>query len=73
MYGFKILYEISKGTFEISHKVLNPYTAKYAFYCLQFFRVSYDIFGLWCHKPLWHIRKELVCVPALYQVTITLL
>ena len=32
MYGFKILREISKGTFEISHKILNPYTAKYAFY-----------------------------------------
>ena len=32
VYGFKILCEISKGTFEISHKILNPYTAKYAFY-----------------------------------------
>ena len=30
VYGFKILCEISKGTFEISHKILNPYTAKYA-------------------------------------------
>ena len=30
MYGFKILSEISKGTFEISHNILNPYTAKYA-------------------------------------------
>ena len=51
VYGFKILCEISKGTFEISHKILNPYTAKYAFYCLQFLRVSYDIFELWRHKP----------------------
>ena len=32
MYGFKILCEIWKGTFEISHKILNPYTTKYAFY-----------------------------------------
>ena len=32
MYGYKILCEISKGTFEISHKILNPYTAKCAFY-----------------------------------------
>ena len=32
MYGFKILCEISKGTFEISYKILNPYIAKYAFY-----------------------------------------
>ena len=32
LYGFKILGEISKGAFEISHKILNPYTAKYAFY-----------------------------------------
>ena len=25
-------FEISKGTFEISHKILNTYTEKYAFY-----------------------------------------
>ena len=50
-YGFKILCEISKVPFEISHKILNPYTAKYVFYCLQFLRVSYDIFELWRHKP----------------------
>ena len=43
MYGFKILSEISKGTFEISHKFLNLYTAKYAFYYLQFLHLSYDI------------------------------
>ena len=36
MYGIKILCEISKVPFEISHKILNPYTAKYAFYCLVF-------------------------------------
>ena len=51
MYGFKILCEISKGTFEISHKILNPYTAKYAFHRFQFLHVSYDIFELWRHKP----------------------
>ena len=28
----KILCEISKVPFEISHKILNSYTAKYAFY-----------------------------------------
>ena len=39
MYGFKILCEISKVPFEISHTILNPYTAKYAFYCLLFLRV----------------------------------
>ena len=44
MYGFKRLCEISKGTFENSHKILNPYTAKYAFYCIVFLRVSYDIY-----------------------------
>ena len=32
MYGFKILCEISKMSFAISHNILNPYTAKYAFY-----------------------------------------
>ena len=51
VYGFKILCEISKGTFEISHKILNPYTAKYAFHRLLFLLVSYDIFELWRHKP----------------------
>ena len=53
IYGewFKIFCEISKGTFEISHKILNPYTATYAFYGLVFLRVSYDIFELWRHKP----------------------
>ena len=51
MYGFTILCEISKGTFEISHKILNLYTAKYAFYRFQFLRVSNDIFELWRHKP----------------------
>ena len=53
MYEFKILCEISNDTFEISHKILNPYTAKYAFYCLQFLCVGYDIFELWRHKPRW--------------------
>ena len=51
VYGLEIMCEISKGTFEISHKILNPYTAKYAVYCLQFLRVSYYIFELWRHKP----------------------
>ena len=51
MYGFKILCEISKGTFEISRKILNPYTAKYAFYeVLKIWQVmisfSYDILSL---------------------------
>ena len=32
VYGLQILCEISKGNFEISHKIWNPYTAKYAFY-----------------------------------------
>ena len=31
VYGFIILCEILKDTFEISHKIFNPYTAKYAF------------------------------------------
>ena len=53
VYGFKILCEISKGTIEISHNVVNPYTAKCAVYCLVFLRLSYDSFELWRHKPLW--------------------
>ena len=51
VYGLKILCEISKGTFEISYKILNPYTKKYAFYCLLILPVSYDIFVLWRYKP----------------------
>ena len=30
-YEFQILCEISKASFEISHKIWNPYTAKCAF------------------------------------------
>ena len=32
MYGFKILCTISEVPFEILHKTLEPYTAKYALY-----------------------------------------
>ena len=45
------MYEISKGTFEMSQKNLNPYTVKYAFYLLLSVCVIYDIFELWRHKP----------------------
>ena len=51
VYGFKPFCEISKGIFEISHKILSRYTAKSAFYCLVFLRVSYDMFELWRHMP----------------------
>ena len=37
VYGFTILREISKGTFEASHKIFNPYTAKYTPNWLEFF------------------------------------
>ena len=51
--GSEILCEISKATFEISHNILNPYIAEYAFYwhfhCCLF--VIYDIFELWRRKP----------------------
>ena len=51
-YGFKILCELSKVPFEITHQKLNPYTTKYAFHCLLILRVIfYDIFELWHHKP----------------------
>ena len=32
LYGFTILCEISMVPFEISHKILNPYTVRYAYY-----------------------------------------
>ena len=38
VYGFKILCEISKVPFEISHKFLNAYPAKYA---------SYEVLKVW--------------------------
>ena len=46
MYGFKILCEISKVPFEISHKILKPYTAKYAFYEELKNVTTYDILEL---------------------------
>ena len=51
MYGFKIWCEISKVPFEISHQILNPYTAKYEFYeVLKIWRLmiskSYNILSL---------------------------
>ena len=46
MYGFKILRAISNMPFEISHKILKPYTAKYAFYEVLKFQ-EYDILELW--------------------------
>ena len=49
--GSKFCVKFQKGAFEISHQIWNPYTAKYAFYCILFLRVSYDIFELWRHKP----------------------
>ena len=51
MYRFNTLWVISKGTIEISHKILNPHVAKYAFYSPFFFFVIYDILELWRHKP----------------------
>ena len=47
VYGFKILCEISKVPFEISHKILNPYIAKYAFYEVLKNLTTYDILKLW--------------------------
>ena len=51
VYAFRILCENLKGTLKF-HKKINPYTAKYAFYCLQALCVSYDIlrYELWRHN-----------------------
>ena len=62
MYGFKILCEISNVPFEISHKILNPYTAKYAFYeVLKIWQLmisyGYDIFSLSEMGP-WTTRNK---------------
>ena len=51
VYGFKIFCEISKGTFEISHKIWNPYFTKYAFCWFLFLFAINDILELWRHKP----------------------
>ena len=55
MYGFNILCEISKVPYEISHKILNPYTAKYAFYeVVKIWRLmSYDILSNCETGPRW--------------------
>ena len=50
MYESNIWYEISKGTFEISHKILNPYITKYALYS-HVFVCDLRYFELWRHKP----------------------
>ena len=46
MCGLKILCEISKGSFEISHKIWNPYTAKYSF--IVFFSCVWVTISLRC-------------------------
>ena len=51
--GSNILCEISKGTFEILHKILNPYSAKYEFYWLQLLCVTCDIYELWRYTYQW--------------------
>ena len=71
MCEFKILCEISKVPFEISRKILNPYTAKYAFYeVLKIWRLtiyqSYDILslsetGLRCVKSCCHMMTCCAC------------
>ena len=43
--------KISMGIFELLHKILNPYTAKYAFYRLLLLCVISDIYELWDYKP----------------------
>ena len=48
MYGFKILCEISKGTFEISHQI-EPIHRKICILLSSF--LCSDIFELWRHKP----------------------
>ena len=49
MYGVKILCEISKVPFAISHKIFNLYTAKYASYEVlnTLYLTTYDILELW--------------------------
>ena len=52
MYGFKFLCD---STFEISHNIWNPYTAKYAFYeSLKVWQIMicYDILSL-CEMGPW--------------------
>ena len=61
-YRFKILCEISKGTFEFSHKILNPYATKYAFTDFNFrvwltISLDYDFLSLSEMGPwalIWH-------------------
>ena len=44
--GSKLSEEISNVPFEISHKILNPFTAKYVFYEGVNILTNYDILSL---------------------------
>ena len=50
MYGFKLLCEISNVPFEISPKILNSYTTKYAFYEVLHFWTIYIL-------DFWHLKS----------------
>ena len=69
VYGFKIWCEISKVPFEITHKILVPYTAKYTFYdVLQIYGLmissSYDFLSLSENAPgMVSIRNETWKIP----------
>ena len=49
--GSKFCVKFPKGTFEISHKILNRRPQNMHLTLFYFLRVSYDIFELWRHKP----------------------
>ena len=67
MYGFKIMREISKVPFEISHKILNPYTTKDAFYEVYkalrlMISLSYDTLSL-SETGAWAKNQDQIELP----------
>ena len=54
MYGQDILCGISKGTFEIPHKISYPYMERYDFYSkLEF----WELLDLRAHKCFWNAPR----------------
>ena len=56
-HGQDILCGISKGTFEIPHKISCPYIEKYNFYTLLKFEEFLD---LRAHRPFWNAPQVIV-------------
>ena len=53
MYWFQFLSENSKAPFEVSRNIVNPYTAKFVYYCLIILCAMCDISELLYATVIW--------------------